>query len=206
MTSSQLHTIARRLAERFHVDENDVRAVLAGAVDEVECNTLVTRRGYGCGSRYEADRPTGYITIPFMPKHEDAAPLKRVVARAADRANASQFTTIALMTFVWEAIASEVSSGNVVRIPGWGIYGPWRWNPKGDDPRDAVVYPRFVAARPFRQEVRGMCPPELAKNDVLRNFQRSHHPSSRAGGFRSRTITTMESWRGHNSRQSGGFA
>ena len=153
--------------------------------------------------RYERpeSRP-GYIHVPFMSKSEDAAPLRRVIASAADRAGTSDFMTISVMTYVWEAIAKEVGAGNVVRVPGWGIYGPYRWNPlNGGEP---VVYPRFVAARPFRQEVRELCPPELARNDALRIFQRSHHPGSRPRGSQSLTMTTMEAWRSHIDSQAGG--
>jgi hypothetical protein len=203
MNLDHLHRISLRLAERLGVAEADAEAALREVLDEADRELVITGRVYGYRRYGEDECNRGYVRIPFMAKTEDAAPLKRVIARASDRTGVSQFNAIALMTFVWEAIAQEVSSGSVVRIPGWGMYGPWLWNPDGGDSGDAAVYPRFVPARPFRQEVREMCPPELAKNSVLRNFQRSHHPSSRSGST-SRTMTTMESWRGHISRQSGG--
>ncbi len=105
------------------------------------------------------------------------------------------------MTHVWQGIADELGRGNVVRVPGWGIYGPWLWVPKNGGP--PVVYPRFVAARPFRQEVRDSCRVENAKNLALRTFQRSHHPSSRHDQSATRTFTTMAAWRADIERQAG---
>lgn len=203
MHPTHLRFVAQILAERLNVDASKAEMALAEAMNEVEENSSISAPGHRTPDN-EAERPKSYVRIPFLANAADAAPLSRVIATTADRAGESHYTAVILMTLFLEAICREVGEGNAVRIPGFGIFAPWLWDGRGDSSK-AAVYPRFSAARPFRNEVSGVCPPQLAKNDVLRNFQRSHHPSSRPrGNSYSRTMTTMESFRAHINRQSAG--
>jgi hypothetical protein len=139
------------------------------------------------------DTPCGYVRIPFMAKAADARPLQRTIRYAADRMGLSPFEAAMLATHLFEGIATEVGLGRVVRIPGFGVFGPWAYESKKDV--TTAVQPRFYAARPFRLEVRNLCDPADAKNDALMRYQRSHHPSARPEKARARTSTAMEAWR-----------
>jgi hypothetical protein len=145
-------------------------------------------------SGYAADPPrTGYVRIPFMAKAADAMPLQRTIAYAADRTGLSPFEVAMVVTYLFEGIATEVGIGRVVRIPGFGVFGPWAYESKKDG--STAVQPRFYAARPFKLEVRAMCDPADAKNDALMAYLRSHHPSSKPGKATARTSTAMEAFR-----------
>jgi hypothetical protein len=146
------------------------------------------------------DRGGSYVRVPFLSKAEHARPLQRVIAYGADKLGMSHYLAVKLATYLFEGVADEVSLGGVVRVPGFGVWGPWLWD--GTDGRRAV-YPRFVAARPFRLHVRCTAEPGQARNDVLRAFQRSHHPSSRPDKAGSRTWGVMRSWRDDVDRQAG---
>lgn len=205
MNQAQLESIAEHLSVRLGMTREDAEAAIVDAIggteaDEQCCSHAATFTQRTPQSLIDEERPIGYVRVPFFSKSEHAAPLRRVVTHVADSMGVSHFLAAKLLTHAWQAIAEEIGRGNIVRVPGWGVYGPWLWT--GKDGRRAV-YPRFVAARPFRQQVRDCCTPEKSRNDVLRTFQRSHHPSSRPDQSTTRTFTTMKAWRDDIDRQAG---
>jgi hypothetical protein len=220
MNEARLHVAARRAARCLGIPARDVTRVAgvlrnelarllcaeqsgAAAVAADEPLDITPRPARPQKVRYVTDDEDGgsYVKIPFLPKAEDARPLKKAIQYAADKMHVSPYLVAELMTYFLEAVADRVSLGHVVRIPGFGVFGPWLWESKHDGKQS--VYPRFVAARPFRLQVRSICDPPKAKNDVLARFQRSHHPSSRPDKVTSQVWKAMDAMREQFRRQGG---
>lgn len=132
------------------------------------------------------------IAIPWMPK-KHGKPLRQAIGWAANSMGVDLFKSIKLMTYFLQGIVAQVDQGQLVRIPGFGVFGPFLWiNEKTDT---STVYPRFVPSRAFRNEVSVFCPEEWAKNHELQAAQRSHNLSSHRARMKSMTRKAMQSWR-----------
>ena len=82
------------------------------------------------------------LQIPFLQK-KHGAPLLRAVEQTAAQAHTYPQVVAWMASHLFEAIAREVASGNVVRVPGFAAVGPWRIDSRG------VCVPRFQASQAF---------------------------------------------------------
>jgi len=82
------------------------------------------------------------LRIPYL-QEEHAAPFLRAVKHAAEQAGCEPHIIAWVTSHLVEAIAKEVASGEVVRIPGFMVVGPWRREGQG------ICVPRFQASQPF---------------------------------------------------------
>ena len=200
--SKAASVLRNELAALLRAEQNDAAAAAeAAAADAALDVTPGPARPQKV--RYVTDDEDGgsYVRIPFLPKAEHAKPLKKVIGYVAEKMRVSPYLVAEVMTYFLEGIADQVSLGYVVRLPGFGIFGPWLWESKKDGKQS--VYPRFVAARPFRLQVRSICDLPKAKNDVLARSQRSHHPSSRRDKPLSQTWKAMDAFRRQLRQQAG---
>lgn len=141
----------------------------------------------------EDEGPHSYVRVPFFSNVEQARPLQRSVGFAASQVGVTHFTGTLFVTHLLEAIVDEVANGRIVRVPGFGIFGPYLWTSR--DTGEQAAFPRFVAARGFRQHVRAICTADMSRNDELLRYQRHHHPSSRPDRAHGRTFRAMQAWR-----------
>jgi hypothetical protein len=144
----------------------------------------------------------GYLRIPWSSKAEKYNSLREILVYTAQRTGRSEYQIAVIMTFFLEHLALIVACGRCVRIPGFGVFGPWTAN---YEDRDPTVSPRFVPARPWRQHVKSICPPTEGKNHELHTYRRSHHPSSRKSRKQSSTGDVMKRLRESFVSQMGGL-
>lgn len=137
------------------------------------------------------------MSIPFYSKSENSAPFQRALSLAASRSGVSPHTAAYVLTHLFEQIALEVSKGRVVRIPGFGCFGPWLDERKFVVAKNGapVVRPAFAASRGFQQEVRHTCPPNRAGKKSLTRYRRSHSPGGHAERSARTVLSAMLAWR-----------
>jgi hypothetical protein len=136
--------------------------------------------------------------IPFTSKGESSKPLKRCIRHAAQENGVSEFVVARVMADFLTQLAEEVSTGNVVSIPGFGKFGAIPVEPKRPRPNgQPFVVPRLYPARAFRNECDATCSvPRARKNvDALRGYARHQHPTSRPERAHSRVFTAMKSFK-----------
>ena len=149
------------------------RAALKTRPDEVrgEATELVRPAcsQFATPSRPLTDMPP--FRAPFLRGLEGVG-FERAVRHAARMMSTDEHTMAIAITHFFEAVANALASGQIVRIPGVLVAGPYRSRSKRTG--EEQVYPRFQAAPPLSRDVNERCPPELAKNDELdRHFRRS---------------------------------
>ena len=134
------------------------------------------RRKRAVAANPEPSQTLGTFRCPFM-RREDAEGFQRVISRSAKRMGISELSSARYVSFFLEEIAVAVTEGEIVRLPGFGAFGPWHTeNAKGVD--DNV--PRFVAAQPFREHVQWNSSSRLNRNrelQALRRRRRARHSS-----------------------------
>ncbi|MHC4892559.1 MAG: hypothetical protein ACYTFV_04165 [Planctomycetota bacterium] len=119
------------------------------------------------GASAHEDR-VGRFKCPFL-QREHAAPLEACVRESARRMGVSELSSARHLTYFFESLAKRVAAGEAVRIPGFGVFGPWHSeNSKGVD----GCLPRFVASAPFRDYVQYETHPRDAQNGTLRAHSR----------------------------------
>jgi hypothetical protein len=128
--------------------------------------------------------PAGSVKIPYYSRAAMYAPLARCIKQTGDECNVGPYAVAKIMSFFFQFIADEVSWGNLVRIPGYGVFGSWWYDGRGRPP---CAQPRFVPARPFRMQTAFINEKEKAilNRESLLTFRRSHH------------ITSKNTWGGH---------
>jgi len=145
-----------------------------------------------------------YIRVPFLAKAEQSLPLQRALDFAATRVGLSQYSMALAMTFLFEQIADEVSRGEIVRIPGFGIFAP------SLDERPQYLarrggrrcIPRFSPSKGWQHEVMLRAPPSRAGKAALR-VHRSNHRVTEGRAGRERVFTAMHAIRDQISAQLG---
>ncbi len=141
------------------------------------------------------------LRIPFATKREDVQTLKDAICHAADQTGTSEWKVAIIISHFFESVADKVSAGNVVTMPGFGLFSAYLYEREGQPSR---VQPRFIAARPFRNQVNVCCPHWLAKNHKIESYRKSHHPSSRPDKSHSTTFGAMRAFRQQLEAQVGG--
>lgn len=110
----------------------------------------------------------GRFRCPFL-QREHAAPFEACVRESAERMGILELSSARHLTYFFESLAKRVAAGEVVRIPGFGVFGPWHSEKaKGVD----GCLPRFVASAPFRDYVQYETHLRDAQNGTLRAHAR----------------------------------
>jgi len=131
------------------------------------------------------------IKIPCVSKRVDVQPLCRAVKHAAHNMGVSEFFAATLMTYFLERLAEEVAQGNVVRIPGFGMFAVYGFTIKKWKKYLGRRYclPTFSASAGFRQQV-AMLPFDRNHNDLIFGHRRSNSVSRKVHTNR-RVFTAM---------------
>jgi nucleoid DNA-binding protein len=122
--------------------------------------------------------PSRRVRIPYLNKEEDHAPICEAVVRAAERAGIQPALMAIYMSQFLEQVGEQMIRGRVVRIPGFGAFGPktrFRRVPSkftGDLP---CAYPAFVPSAAIKREMRLRVPAALSsETDPMRRLQKNN--------------------------------
>ncbi len=147
-----------------------------------------------------------YVRIPTMPTAEAALPLRRVISRAASKMGWNEFQMATAMTHFLQELASEVCTGALVRIPGFGVFGGHSHDPKvklakghasaaWKETHFVHCRPRFIPASSFVNEVLLCCPPDGARDTQLKTFRANHSVYGKPRMKTRRVFTAMDKMR-----------
>ncbi len=146
-----------------------------------------------------------YVRIPFDPDSDRSQPLKRCIERAATETGSNQFTVSIIMSLFLEEVAEQLVHGQVVSIPGFGLFAPKeiaeRHRRMSGDPRPRCK-PAFVPSRGFSQQVPHSVPPLPENQRRLGTYTKNH--SNKHCGMSQRVYSSMEEFRVHLQRQLNG--
>jgi len=114
------------------------------------------------------------VQIPFATsKSEKYAPLRRCLTFAAESVGFTDYHAAAIMNAFLERLTTEVSSGNIVMIPGFGIFGPGKDHWSRAKPENRHCIPKFCGSGGFRQQVRTDCKFEKNREDEIRLYKKN---------------------------------
>lgn len=137
-------------------------------------------------------RPTledvvGRFRCPFL-RRQHAEGFETVIAESAKRMGISELSAARFVSFFLESIATTIATGQVVRLPGFGVFGPWHSEKaKGVD----GCVPRFVASEPLREFVQWECSARMNCNRELQAVRRRRRRRP------SNVVHAMETFRRH---------
>ena len=134
------------------------------------------------------------LKIPFAPTSAAAEPLRKCIERAADECGMSPYLAALVMSHFLEQVAEQVSANRLVRVPGFGVFGPLAWQPRKAG-LAAYCYPAFSASRAFRRQVSICCSPSGAALEAVRRHRRHHHLSSRPDRRTSMPYKALQAFR-----------
>jgi hypothetical protein len=122
--------------------------------------------------------PNRRLRIPFLNKPKDHTPIRDCIVRAAERAGIEPAMLAIYMSHFFEAVSDQVTMKKVVRIPGFGAFGPKTrfrsvssrfW---GDGP---CSYAAFVPSSAFKLDVKMRVRPALSpETDPMRRLARNN--------------------------------
>jgi len=145
------------------------------------------RRRRATAASPEPSQIAGTFRCPFT-RREDAEGFQRVISRSAKRMGISELSGARYVSFFLEEIAVAVTEGEIVRLPGFGAFGPWHSEKaRGVDGN----VPRFVAAQPFREHVQWNSMSSQNRNRELQALRR------RRRARRSSVLDALETFRMH---------
>jgi nucleoid DNA-binding protein len=117
------------------------------------------------------------VRVPFLNTPEAHTPVRDCVVRAAERAGIEPTLMALSMAHFFEAITDQVTMKKVVRIPGFGAFGPktrFRRVPSKFTGSLPCAYPAFVASPAFKLEVRMRVRPAMSpESDPMRRLSRN---------------------------------
>lgn len=147
------------------------------------------------------------IRVPFCSRGDKLRALQDVLDATARDTGYSSYEVARLMSFFIENVADEVTRGHVIRLPGFGLFGPWldqrKWVLARWHPIHPVCRPVFVASRGFRQQVRYGSLPDPAAKQAIERARRNHSIGSRPDKQHSRVFTAQAAFRAQIERQMG---
>lgn len=141
------------------------------------------------------------IGIPAEPKSPKYRGLNETIKRAAARFGTNHFAAGLLISFWLEEVASAVSRGDVVVVPGFGAFCPYIFYTKkgklGKRGEIRFTAPGFSPARGFRELTAQQCPPLQAVpgHEYMYRHRRNHHRSSGSTKSTSRPEKGLEAFR-----------
>jgi len=136
------------------------------------------------------------MRIPYYSSSERAAPLQRCIDKAAREMGMSEYVVATVMSHFLEQIEEEVARGRMVRLPGFGAFGPKLF--RGTPVTGPRYYPAFSSARCWKNLMRMFCKPSPAELEAIQQHRRRHNPSEgcvNAPHSSSRPFTAHRSFR-----------
>ena len=132
------------------------------------------------------------IRIPYIPNSAQAQPLRRCIQITAERTGHSDYEVATVMSHFLEEVSNEVCRNRLVRIPGFGAFGPKASKAKPGKQRR--IYPAFSPFRGFQEMCNMTCMPSGPALDAIDKHRRHHHPSSKPDRH-STPFTAMDAFR-----------
>ena len=118
------------------------------------------------------------MRIPADGKSESYRPLNACVVRAANGTGISQQTAALVMSYFFEEMVEQMTKGRIVRIPGFGAFGP-----KIDASRRAkrangrpVPRPSWSPSYGVYTQILHCCPTDTISSGQMRKHQQNHGP------------------------------
>jgi nucleoid DNA-binding protein len=139
-----------------------------------------------------------------MPTTKQGEPLQRTITKCAQKMGVSDHFAANLVAYFLEYTADEVTRGEIVRIPGFGIFAPYGYTPRKKG-LEKHCLPSFNGSRAFRNQLRAACPYRRHRNKEIDTYRRTNHGSSKAKSHTSRTSSAMHSFRQHIDAQARKF-
>ena len=120
------------------------------------------------------------IRIPTNAKSERHAALKRCLKHVANEMGVSEFFAANFMTHFFEQLVDEVVDGQLVTVPGFGIFLPGinhRSKFKHYSHETRFCVPKFAASVGFRVQVKEECPEKKCREEDYQKYMRSSSPT-----------------------------
>jgi nucleoid DNA-binding protein len=132
--------------------------------------------------------------LPFISKKKDKEPVLRCINDAARSMGVSGHFMATAMSHFLERLMYEVAEGQLIRIPGFGVFGShlFKSRMKGKPPH---CMPSFAASRAFKNAVRETCMPDMNTDKELIYHRRNSNVYSTNTSDRSRPFTAMDAFR-----------
>jgi len=115
------------------------------------------------------------LALNYGPENDRSRAMLRCIERAADATGCNEFHVATIMTYFLEELCQQVALGRAVTIPGFGAFGPLKWQSRKDPEKLPHCYPGFSAAIPFRNAVRFGCSPAMTDVDWIRKHSDKHN-------------------------------
>jgi len=129
--------------------------------------------------------PSRRVRIPFLNTPEAHAPARDCVLYAAENAGIKPALMAMHMSHFFEAVIDQVTMKKVVRIPGFGAFGPktrFRRVTSKHFGNGRVSYPAFVPCPSFKVQVKMRVRPALSpESDPMRRLARNNSYRKRHG-------------------------
>jgi nucleoid DNA-binding protein len=129
--------------------------------------------------------PNRRVRIPFLNTSEAHSPVRDCIIRAAENVGVEPTTMALAISHFLEAITNQIAMKKVVRIPGFGAFGPktrFRRVTSKHLGNGRVCYPAFVPCPSFKLDVRMRVRPALSpESDPMRRLLRNGSARRRHG-------------------------
>ena len=129
--------------------------------------------------------PNRRVRIPFLNTTEAHSPVRDCIIRAAENVGVEPTTMALAISHFLEAITNQIAMKKVVRIPGFGAFGPktrFRRMTSKHFGNGRVCYPAFVPCPSFKLDVRMRVRPALSpETDPMRRLARNNSYRQRHG-------------------------
>lgn len=127
------------------------------------------------------------IKVSGNSKSEKGQALKWVLDETARQSGYNVFQVAWIMTFFFENVARALCKGWIVRITGFGIFGPYTWwirdkNGVLQKHLPSYCYPRFYACRGLLNEVALSAMPNPDTTRMLLMYHNNHRPTKKGYG------------------------
>jgi hypothetical protein len=125
------------------------------------------------------------VRIPFLNKIEDHAPVQEALVRSAESAGITPLQMALYANHFLEQVAEQMIDGCVVRIPGFGVFGPKTRFRKVNSKyfgNLSSAYPAFVGSPRLKLEIKMRVRPALnPETDPMRALAKNNSYRKRLG-------------------------
>lgn len=123
------------------------------------------------------------VRVPGYPQADSTKPLLRCLTKVSHKTGMTTYQVALAMSEFFEAVAMEMVDGNVVSIPGFGVFGAKVMGGRGPWRRQSIAYPAFIGCRTFRTQMRETLEPHRAPVDKMNNRRKSNHPRAKMQAY-----------------------
>jgi len=116
--------------------------------------------------------------MPLGYSREGGRAYSRVISVPAGRYDLSPSDVVGILSYTLETIAEEVAAGEIVPLPGFGVFGAWIPRTRGSRPPPDPM-PAFSPSRGFRNDLLNLDRWRAqVTHDYIQRHRRNHHPGS----------------------------